>query len=103
MPPQRDQCPEKVLLCYGSSITHGSNAIDASHTWASILGHNLNMDVKNLGMAGSCAMEAEMIDYIASEGEKGLIDSAIALAELGYDLITNPNLLEELINPAKSL
>ena len=85
MPPQRDQCPEKVLLCYGSSITHGSNAIDASHTWASILGHNLNMDVKNLGMAGSCAMEAEMIDYIASEGEKGHWD--IALLELGINVL----------------
>lgn len=43
------------------------------------------MDVKNLGMAGSCAMEAEMIDYIASEGEKGHWD--IAVLELGINVL----------------
>ena len=70
-PPRKEQCPKKTLMAYGSSITHGSNAIDTSHTWVSVLAHNLNMDARNLGMAGSCAMEPEMVDYIASEGEKG--------------------------------
>lgn len=84
-PPKRTQCPRKTLLSYGSSITHGSNAIDASHTWVSILAHNLNMDARNLGMAGSCAMEPEMIEYIASEGEKGHWD--IATLELGINVL----------------
>ena len=84
-PPEKEQCPGKTVLAYGSSITHGSNSIDASHTWASILGHNLNMDVRNLGMAGSCAMEPEMVEYIASEGEKGRWD--IAILELGINVL----------------
>lgn len=84
-PPKRTQCPRKTLLSYGSSITHGSNAIDASHTWVAILAHNLNMDARNLGMAGSCAMEPEMIEYIASEGEKGHWD--IVTLELGINVL----------------
>ena len=83
--PRKEQYPKKTLLCYGSSITHGSNALDMSHAWASILGHNLRMDVRNLGMAGSCAMEPEMIEYIASEGEKGHWD--IATLELGINVL----------------
>lgn len=70
-PPVKAQTPSKTLLCYGSSITHSSNSIDASHTWASLIAHSLNMDLRNLGMAGSCAIEPEVINYIASEGERG--------------------------------
>jgi hypothetical protein len=70
-PPTPEQTPKKTLLCYGSSITHGSNSIDTSHTWASVLAYNLNMDLRNLGFAGSCAMEPEIVDYIAALGEQG--------------------------------
>lgn len=84
-PPKPEQCPEKTLLCYGSSITHGSNALDMSHSWVSVLAHKLNMDVINLGMAGSCAMEPEFAEYIASEGEKGKWD--IAILELGINVL----------------
>lgn len=75
-PPKKELLPKKTLLCYGSSITHGSHSIDMSHSWASVLGHNINMDIKNLGMAGACAAEPEVVDYIASEGEKGAWDAA---------------------------
>jgi len=84
-PPKPEQCPKKTLLCYGSSITHGSNSIDASHTWASVLGYNLNVDVRNLGMAGSCCMEPEMVDYIAALGEQGKWDMAVL--ELGINVL----------------
>ena len=84
-PPKKEHTPKKTLLCYGSSITHGSNAIDASHSWTSVLAHNLNADLRNLGMAGSCAMEPEIIDYIASEGECGAWDAAIM--ELGINVL----------------
>lgn len=85
MPPTKAQCPEKTLLAYGSSITHGSNSMDMSHAWVSVLAHNLRMDARNLGMAGSCAMEPEMIAYIASEGEKGHWDAATL--ELGINVL----------------
>ena len=85
-PPERGQVPTKTLMCYGSSITHGSNALDMSHSWASIVAKSLHMDVRNLGMAGSCAMEHDVIDYIASEGEKGNWDMAIL--ELGANVLS---------------
>jgi len=85
-PPKSEQIPSKKLMCYGSSITHGSNALDASHSWASIVAKNFHMDVRNLGMAGSCAIEHDVIDYIASEGEKGNWDMAIL--ELGANVLS---------------
>lgn len=84
-PPSKTQCPPKTILSYGSSITHGSNSIDMSHSWVSVVAHNLNMDARNLGMAGSCALEPAMADYIASEGEKGKWD--IATLELGINVL----------------
>ncbi len=84
-PPRKEQYPEKTLLCYGSSITHGSNALDMSHSWAAVVARELNMDVRNLGMAGSCAMEPEFAEYIASEGEKGRWD--VAILELGINVL----------------
>lgn len=85
LPPAKSQCPAKTLLSYGSSITHGSNSIDMSHSWVSVLAHNLNMDARNLGFAGSCALEPEMAEYIASEGEKGNWD--VATLELGINVL----------------
>ena len=84
-PPSKIQCPKKTMLSYGSSITHGSNALDMSHSWVSVVAHNLNMDARNLGMSGSCAMEPAMAEYIASEGEKGKWD--IATLELGINVL----------------
>ena len=85
-PPKKEMCPKKTLLSYGSSITHGSNSIDMSHAWVSLVAHNLNMDARNLGMAGSCALEPAMAEYIASEGEKGNWD--IATLELGINVLS---------------
>lgn len=83
--PKKEQMPDRTLLAYGSSITHGSNSIDTSHSWLSVLAHNLKMDCRNLGMAGSCLMESEMVEYIAAEGEKGAWD--IAMLELGINAL----------------
>lgn len=37
-PPRKEDLPQKTILFYGSSITHGSNSIDTSHSWASVVG-----------------------------------------------------------------
>ena len=84
-PPRKEQLPQKTLLTYGSSITHGSNSIDASHSWASVLAHNLDMDLRNLGLAGSCALEKEMADFIAKSGREGKWDKAIL--EFGINVL----------------
>ena len=77
--------PKKTLITYGSSITHGSNAYATPDTWAFVLAHNLNFDLINLGMAGSCAMVPEMVEYIANLGEEGKWD--IATLELGINVL----------------
>lgn len=84
-PPAPSQTPQRTLLTYGSSITHGSNALSTPNTWPSLLAHRLNMDLRNLGMAGSCAMEPETADYIAAEGEAGRWDMAVL--ELGINVL----------------
>ena len=98
-PPTPDQCPKKTLLTYGSSITHGSNSIDASHAWASVLAHNLKVDLRNLGMAGSCLLEGAVADYIASEGELGNWD--LATLELGINALRWEE--EKIINRTENL
>lgn len=60
-PPRADEKPKKMLLCYGSSITH-SNANGYPQHAARILG----MDVMNKGLSGACQCEKEAADYIAS-------------------------------------
>ncbi len=99
VPPLPSQCPKKTLLAYGSSITHGSNSIDASHAWVSVLGHNFNMDTRNLGFAGSCALEPAMAEYIASEGEAGRWD--LAILELGINVLKWEN--EKIISRVENL
>lgn len=97
-PPKKEQCPSKTLFCYGSSITHGSNSIDMSHSWASVLAHNLNYDVKNKGMAGTCFMEPEYIKYIAAEGKNNRWDALIL--ELGINVLSwsEEKIYERVIN-----
>lgn len=85
VPPTPEQCPGKTLLAYGSSITHGSNSIDASHAWVSVLAHNLKVDARNLGMSGSCMLEPAVAEYIAYEGEAGKWD--LATLEIGINVL----------------
>ena len=88
IPPAKTQKPAKTLMCYGSSITHGSNSFNASSNWSAVVAHNLNMDCRNLGMPGSCAMEPAVIEYIASEGENGnwdMITLCLGINVLDWD------------------
>ena len=84
-PPTKRQTPQSTILFYGSSITHGSNSIDMSHSFAARVGAALGMDVRNLGFAGSCALEPAMAKYIAEEGKAGRFD--VAVLELGINVI----------------
>lgn len=75
-PPKKSELPQKTLLAYGSSITHDLGG-GAEQGWLAQVGYNLKVDTVNLGIAGHCRMEKEMIDYIADEGKKGNWDMAI--------------------------
>ncbi len=87
-PPRPEQCPSRTMMAYGSSITHGSNSIDASHSWVWQVAEHRKMDQRNLGIAGGCAMEPEIVEYIAAEGEKKRWD--LALLELGINVLDWP-------------
>lgn len=111
-PPREEQLPEKTLLVYGSSITHGSNSLDMSHSWPAVLAHNLKTDLRNLGLAGSCRMEYVLMDYLADQGERDQWDMAVL--ELGINVLDWPedtirykvkNLLEQIAgrNPHKPI
>ena len=75
-PPKTEEMPKRMLLAYGSSITHDLGG-GAEQGWLAQVGYNLGVDTRNLGIAGHCRMEKEMIDYIADEGKKGNWDMAI--------------------------
>ncbi len=111
-PPKKEDMPKKTLMCYGSSITHGSNSIDMSHAWASVLAHNIDYDLQNKGMAGSCCMEKEFVDYIATQGKNGIWNALVL--ELGinvlswekekiYERVTNTIVTIAKNNPDKSI
>lgn len=84
-PPKKSETPMKTLMTYGSSITQGSNSMDSAHSWASWVAHELDMDLLNHAMAGSCAMEPAFVDFIAQEGEQGKWD--IGVLELGINVL----------------
>ncbi|MBQ3255838.1 MAG: hypothetical protein IJA67_00275 [Oscillospiraceae bacterium] len=83
--PLPHEYPKETLLTYGSSITQGSNSIDSSHAWPSLLAKDLHMDLRNLAFAGSCAMEDSIVDYLASEGEAQRW--SMAVLELGINVL----------------
>ncbi|MEL7485385.1 MAG: SGNH/GDSL hydrolase family protein [Planctomycetota bacterium] len=60
--PPRDEQP---ILCYGTSILHGSGASRPGMNWPSILGRRLDTPVLNLGFAGNGRMEREVAELFA--------------------------------------
>lgn len=80
--PLPGQTPKRTLLCYGSSITHGANCLAMPDSWPSVVAHEMNMDLINLGMAGSCRMEPAMVEYLATG-----LQWDIAILELGINVL----------------
>lgn len=81
-PPEKKDLPEKTLLCYGSSITHGSLSVGPAHNYVFKLGRMLNCDTINLGFAGSAHLEKTMAEYIISRK-----DWDFATFEMGVNMI----------------
>lgn len=82
-PPSAEQVPDKKILCYGSSITHGGSGVHPSEAYASKLAGRLGFDLINLGFAGSARMEAAMADYIAER------EWDVATLEMGINVIND--------------
>ncbi len=85
-PPVEGQTPKKTILFYGSSITHGSNSLNDSNSWTSMVAHGLGMDKLNKGLAGSCCMEESTVSYLGEIGKRGAWD--VAVLELGINVLS---------------
>jgi lysophospholipase L1-like esterase len=81
-PPGPDQVPQRRMLTYGSSITHGAWAMRPSGTYAMRLAESLGVDLINLGFGGGAHCEGQLADYIA-----GRQDWDIALLEMGINML----------------
>lgn len=53
------------VVFYGSSITQGACASRPGNTYINFLSRWLNMDYVNLGFAGNCLGEDEMVEYLS--------------------------------------
>lgn len=81
-PPRPEDLPERTYLAYGSSITHGSLALDMPHTYAFRIAQMLGCDYRNLGFAGTAHLEKEMAEYIVSRQ-----DWDFASVEMGINML----------------
>ena len=80
-PPKKEELPSKVILAYGSSITHGANANLFSASYLARTGVLLHTQMLNKGMGGSCFCEKEMGDYIKTAECDGI------MLELGVNMM----------------
>ena len=74
-PPLEDEKPSIKWLAYGSSITYGGQATNYTNCYANQTALNINADLYNKGIAGSCRCEKQIADFFAKDSEH-------------YDLIT---------------
>lgn len=83
---------KKPVVCYGSSITHGSAASRPGLIYPHMLSRALNLNVYNLGFSGQCKGETRMAEYIA--------DMEMAAFVMDYDHnAPTPEYLEETHRP----
>lgn len=81
-PPENPQIPQKRILFYGSSITHGATAIRPTGTYAFKTAQLLNFDLINLGVGGAAHFEKEVADYIYERE-----DWDYAFFEIGINMV----------------
>ena len=80
-PPRPEEKPEKMLVCYGSSITHGGVARSNCNCYTQLTARRLGMDVLNFGLSGSCNASPEMAAFIAND-----VQGDVFFLELGANM-----------------
>ena len=68
-PPLDSEKPQKKILFYGSSITHGSLGCMPSLSFVNIIAGHFKVDVFNKGFPGTCHCSNAMADYIAARND----------------------------------
>lgn len=81
-PPKFDEIPPKTILVYGSSISHGSEALEYINSYPFLLSRMLGMNVINKAIPGSCQAEYIMSDYLAT------LKTDFAFIEFGVNVLS---------------
>lgn len=81
-PPTPDLLPPTTYLAYGSSITHGTLALNPQLTYAQQVARRLGSDLLNFGFPGSAWLEPAVADYLVSRH-----DWQCASLEMGINML----------------
>lgn len=71
---------------YGSSISHGMDALGPSETWPAIAAIGANVELTHLGFAGECMIDGFVADAIR-DGDADLISLKLAANVVGQDVM----------------
>lgn len=80
--PEPAQMPQRTYLAYGSSITHGSLALNPFATYPQLVADRFGADLLNFGFPGSAWLEPSLADYLAARQ-----DWHFASLELGINML----------------
>ena len=67
--PTVDATPDKTMLSYGSSITHGASAIPPEGSYVAQCARRLGCDLINLGFGGSARLDPAAAKHIAARDD----------------------------------
>lgn len=82
VPPAAHLLPEHTLMCYGSSITHGSLALASPYTYPFRLAQKLGCDYLNCGFAGTAHCDRAIAEWLVSRK-----DWHFATLEMGINML----------------
>lgn len=95
--PTAEDFPDKRLLIYGTSITHGVGLTGPHLTYPFQAAKALEMDLINLGSSGSAFCEHEISDYIARRKDWDIAVLSVSVNMYNREFISY-NLFEERVN-----
>lgn len=84
-PPAPEQLPKTTLLCYGSSITHGSLALAAPYTYPFRIAQKLGSDYLNCGFAGTALCDRAIAEWLTSRRDWHFATLEMGVNMLGMD------------------
>ena len=99
--PTVEECPPRRWLAYGSSITQSSGTF---HSYVNAAAQMLEADAINLGMGGSCWIEAAIADFITgrSDWDFATFELGINMAKPGSDNVRFREKVEYLLDRVTS-
>ena len=82
-PPTPAELPDKTMMAYGTSITHGAAASAFHLTYVAQTAWRLKTDLLNFGVGGACRAETAFADYLAAVDGWDFATLALSVNMLG--------------------